>query len=293
MDTTENYIIRPTPANKHIIAHVKNKKNRGDNEEGQSKKKKKSSRFCYFRFKKRRCFLPFLVFIGFAVMEELHNFIYLPILIAAAAFIIFWNFPIMVYFSNTKPLYYEDLFIDTTKLPLLDIRGNIRKKFEYSFEWTLVVTNSLLMAVLTEYWLYKTVNKGEIMEIVGVTGGILKIFQFINNITGSLMLKFFSRKIRQVAIKEITTGKKRRRSLKKKIELIQLENTKHAILEKNSQNNLVEMVNISISEENPGKTIKITHSPDESFQRDYFYDDCEPVSETEIVESDETIDKNK
>ena len=94
-------------------------------------------------------------------MEELHDFIYLPILIAVAAFIIFWNFPIMVYFSNTKPLYYEDLFIDTTKLPLLDIRGNIRKKFEYSFEWTLVVTNSLLMAVLTEYWLYKTVNKGE------------------------------------------------------------------------------------------------------------------------------------
>ena len=41
METTENYIIRPTPANKHIIAHVKNKKNRGDNEEGQSKKREK------------------------------------------------------------------------------------------------------------------------------------------------------------------------------------------------------------------------------------------------------------
>ena len=56
------------------------------------------------------------------------------------------------------------------------------------------------MAALADYWLYKSNyenryglddrSENDYYEIIGVTGGILKIFQFLNNTIGSLMLNF-------------------------------------------------------------------------------------------------------
>ena len=37
------------------------------------------------------------------------------------AFIIYYNFPLLVTYNSTKPLYYEDLFIDRNKIPILAI----------------------------------------------------------------------------------------------------------------------------------------------------------------------------
>ena len=43
--------------------------------------------------------------------EEFRHFVYLPI-VAGVSFIIFWNYPWLVYYTASKPLYYQDLFID-------------------------------------------------------------------------------------------------------------------------------------------------------------------------------------
>ena len=105
---------------------------------------------------------------------------------------------ILVYFSNTKPLYYEDLFIDTDSLPLLKLDDKIRKKFENTFEITLVTTNALLLGALSDYWIYRTEEKHAMIEVIGITGGILKIFQFnVNNVIGSFILYIISLKIRK------------------------------------------------------------------------------------------------
>jgi len=124
----------------------------------------------------------------------------------------------MVTFTNTKPLYYEDLFIDTSKIHLLDVSPAKKVYFENLFHWMLIVSNSVFMAALSDYWLYKTFMKESFMEIVGVTGGILKIFQLINHITGSALLQF----TRQLIQKEYTT---------KQIEMKMLTNTTHTIVE--------------------------------------------------------------
>jgi hypothetical protein len=124
-----------------------------------------------------------------AFFEEFREFYYFPFIISVAFFIIFWNFPILVYVTASKPLFYEDLFIDEKKLPNYDVDPKIKKKFQTILIWVLIITNSLFVGVLSDYWLYKTINVESYLEIIGVTGGIIKIFQVINNSIGRIMLK--------------------------------------------------------------------------------------------------------
>jgi hypothetical protein len=142
----------------------------------------------------KRIFLPCIGISSLIIFREIQTYVYLPIIIGFFFFIIFWNFPKIIYISNTKPLYYEDLFVDTDKLPLLDISPFVKTKFENTFERTLIVTNTLLIAALSDYWLYRTHTTTSIMTVLGVTGGILKIFQIINYSSGAIIL-FITRKL--------------------------------------------------------------------------------------------------
>ena len=105
------------------------------------------------------------------------------------SFILFLNFPIIVTFSNTKPLYYEDLFLNTSLLPRLEITEQSKESFKKIFTFVLVFTNSILTGLLYDYWIIKTKNTSSIVEIIGISGGILKIFQVINHSIGIVTLK--------------------------------------------------------------------------------------------------------
>ncbi len=63
--------------------------------------------------------------------------------------------------------------------------------------WILIVTNSILTGVLSDYWLYKTDQIKTWFEILGVTGGIIKLFQIINNSICRYMLKILQGFIRK------------------------------------------------------------------------------------------------
>ena len=52
----------------------------------------------------------------------------------------------------------------------------------------LIFLYSALSAALSDYWLFKTQNSTSYFEILGVTGGILKIFQMVASIAGGLFL---------------------------------------------------------------------------------------------------------
>ena len=43
--------------------------------------------------------------------NHIRNYIYIPIVIFVCAYVVFWNFPVLILFTNSRPLYYEDLFI--------------------------------------------------------------------------------------------------------------------------------------------------------------------------------------
>ena len=146
---------------------------------------------------KKRYFLPLVLLIGLIGFKGVRDFIYLPFLVSGVSLILFWNFPSIVYLTSTKPLYYEDLFIDEKKLPNYEVDAEVKSKFQTIFIWTLIFTNTIFVGALSDYWLYKTISVESYIEIVGVTGGIIKIFQIINSILGGIMLTILRHYIRK------------------------------------------------------------------------------------------------
>ena len=135
----------------------------------------------------KRFFLPVVGCLGLVAFPVVRTYMYLPVLVFVVFFVIFWNFPYIITFMNSKPLYYEDLFV-TGSTPPQTINIKVRRKFECAFEWSLFFTNALFTAALSEYWLYQAGSAKSYVEIVGVTGGILKIFQSINHMNGGIIL---------------------------------------------------------------------------------------------------------
>lgn len=152
---------------------------------------------CKTKIEIKRYFLPFLGVFGLVVIEEIRNLYYFPIVFTFGFFVLFWNFPWLVYFTNLKPTYYEDLFINEKQVDDYYLSDKVKKKFDSIFLWTLIVMNSLLMGALSDYWLYKTDISLTDWQLLGVTGGILKLFQSVNTILGQIMIsviKFFVKK---------------------------------------------------------------------------------------------------
>ena len=145
----------------------------------------------------KRYFLPLIFAPAAAIHPEILNFYYFPMVVGVSAFILFWNFPKLVYYTASRPLYYEDLFIDSSKLPNYDVSLSIKKRFQFILEWVLIVTNTLLVAALSDYWLYKTVDHFTIIEIIGITGGIIKVFQTVNNTISRIMLKVLRKRVKE------------------------------------------------------------------------------------------------
>jgi len=137
----------------------------------------------------KRYFLPFVGIFALTILPEFRGFIYLPIVVTCGFLIIFWNFSWIVYYTASKPLYYEDLFIDEKKLPNYEVDDKIKIKFKMILETVLIITNALLTGALAEYYLYKTTGSEGYIEIIGVTGGIIKMFQLVNNAISRFMLK--------------------------------------------------------------------------------------------------------
>lgn len=160
------------------------------------------SRRCCYQIKIKRYFLPLVLVPLLAIRSEIFNLYYFPILLGVSGFVLFWNFPWLVYYTASRPLYYEDLFIDEKKLPNYEVNPKLKKRFQTILIWVLIVSNSLLVSALGEYWIYKTLsNSYTTVELLGVTGGIIKIFQIVNNTISRIMLKILRKVIKNENLK--------------------------------------------------------------------------------------------
>jgi hypothetical protein len=168
----------------------------------------------------KRFFLPLIGILAITPFEEVRTLIYLPIIIIFASIILFWNFTWIVYYTASKPLYYDDLFLDIKKLPNYDVDNEIKKKFKLILEIVLIITNSILMGILSDVWILRTNDDIGILSIIGTTGGIIKIFQIINNSISRAMLKI----LRKFILKESQVIRENKRQ--KISELIQLKEIK-------------------------------------------------------------------
>ena len=136
-------------------------------------------------------FSPILLF-----FDLFKNYIYIPVIMFIASFVLFWNIPYIIFYTASKPLYYEDLFIDEKKIPNYNVDIKIKKKFELILRWVLIISNALLVSALCEFWFYKVREINSYIEIAGITGGIVKIFQIINNTITRIMLKILRKFIK-------------------------------------------------------------------------------------------------
>lgn len=148
-----------------------------------------SVKCCKQKIKLKRFFFPLSFGIITIFFDNVRTYIYFPIIVSVCFFILFWNFPRIVYYTASKPLYYQDIFIDEKRLPNYNVNKKIKRKFECIFVWVLIVTNTLLVGGLSEYWLFKSLSQESTMEILGISGGIIKIFQIVNNTVCRIMLK--------------------------------------------------------------------------------------------------------
>lgn len=149
----------------------------------------KCSKECCKKIPIKRYFLPLVGCVALTGYGEIRTTVYFPIFITLASFIIFWNFPTLAYMSASKPVYYQDIFIDEKKLPNHNVKKSVRKKFECIFLISVIITNSLLAGALAEYWLFQSKDTKTYIEIIGMSGGIIKLFQLINNIIGRIIIK--------------------------------------------------------------------------------------------------------
>ena len=152
----------------------------------------------------KRFFLPFLGIFALVIFDEIRNLYYFPLVFTFGFFVLFWNFPQLVYFTNLKPVYYEDLFVHDKQERDYYLTDKMKRKFDMIFEWTLIIMNALLMGVLADYWLYKIHGDLELLgeiQILGITGGILKLFQSVNTFLGQLMISIMQKFIRHEQIK--------------------------------------------------------------------------------------------
>jgi len=141
----------------------------------------------------KRMFLPIIpggVCVIVFFNEIRYSYIYFPLIVFSASFVLFMNYPILVVRSNLRPVYFgNDLFIDREKLPYLALTRREKKELLLRIKWLLILLFSMLSAALSDYWLLKTENTTSYFEILGVTGGILKLFQLVTHLLASLLLE--------------------------------------------------------------------------------------------------------
>ena len=139
--------------------------------------------------KKERYLLPFsslvLLFIDENIRKNTSSFISILFLSLICLFI---NFPFLVTWTKSKPIYIEELFVDSGKIPLIKLDDETKQTYKRIYDYILILTNSILVSLLSNYWFYKTETEKSFYEIMGVTGGILQIFHLLNIMTGTITL---------------------------------------------------------------------------------------------------------
>lgn len=139
----------------------------------------------------RRYFLPLLGFTGMLFYKESYNNYYILSLITFIdSIIILGNFTEIVIWTNAKPVYLEDLYIDDTKLPILPLDDKRKKMHKKIYTRILVFSNSSLLSVLICYWKLKLNSNVSFLEILAMTGGLIEIAACFNVLTGRVTLYF-------------------------------------------------------------------------------------------------------
>jgi hypothetical protein len=142
--------------------------------------------------KKRRLTLIFLLSLSSLYKKEIRNYTFIPLLFFLNALIVFGNFPFLILLSNKRPMFVDDLFIKDRNEIEFNLTDIEKQKFESRFNYMLIFSNSLFVAALADYFYYETlhIRDESYVGVLGITGGIIKIFQLVNHGSGVILLLY-------------------------------------------------------------------------------------------------------
>ena len=82
------------------------------------------------------------------------------------------------------------------------------------------------MGILSDIWLLKSNETLDIFDIIGITGGVIKIFQIVNNTISRIMLKI----VRKFVLKEnAEILEKQRKEIQQIIQLKEFDEEKNKL----------------------------------------------------------------
>jgi hypothetical protein len=152
-------------------------------------------RKCRYIFSYKVFFIPISIILPiFIYFENFQNPFYIFIATFISTFVIVLNFPHLTKMLYTKPIYFEDLFLED-KEPVeknyIKIMHNIEssKKFQQRFVLSQQFILSLTISLVVEYFSYKLHNSNyELMEIFGLLGGLFSLYAKVITIIGKIVL---------------------------------------------------------------------------------------------------------
>lgn len=146
-----------------------------------------------------------LIPITFAVCMYFYNDVLFDIKYISPAtficsFIVFWNFPKLGAWLQTKPTYVEDLVIDVNSKDI---------KYRFVKRYTLVTNFFLsgLVMFIIDYTIFQKYNTSNLhsFEMIGIIGGVISIYFKVQAIVGKLLLTVFY-KMKRRGVKKINSS---------------------------------------------------------------------------------------
>lgn len=116
-----------------------------------------------------------------------NSYIFIAIISFFSSMIIFFNFSWIIIWNSSKPIYYEDLYIDEKKLPEVPLTNHQKDTYQNYYRRSLIFSTSILISILICYWKFKTENT-TFIEKLGTSGGLLQIASLLNNLLSRIIL---------------------------------------------------------------------------------------------------------
>ena len=140
--------------------------------------------------------VPLILTLTF-VYQDKEGVIYVPISCFVSALIIFLNFPSIVIFLHSRPIYYNDLILTNYDEEGHIYQDEFRKKYQKIFQWIISVSSAIMVGVTAELWFYRdsmfisqSEEKNQLRSyvILGIIGGLLRIYYGAAMLLGNLLL---------------------------------------------------------------------------------------------------------
>lgn len=139
------------------------------------------------------------------IFENEHDVVYVPIAFGVCSLIVFLNFPALVIFMHSRPIYYDDLLIknynDEEANRMYD--EDFRRKYQRSFRLISTFTSSIMIGFATALWFFRDKlfahnenqrhNVFNNFAIIGIISGIFSIYYRASLLLGNIIMFILKR----------------------------------------------------------------------------------------------------